>query len=443
MSTNFVSTTFKRLISDGVLQIGDGYRAKLEELGGDGLIFLRSGNVSDDAITFDGVERFHTSLAQKVAQKVSRPSDTIITTKGNSTGRTSYVTDDMPSFVYSPHLSFWRSKQPYQLHPGFLRYWARGEEFQEQLREMMGSTDMAPYLSLTDQEMLRISVPGIDQQSVIARILGALDDKIELNRRMNRTLKALAQKLFKSWFVDFEPVVAKSQGRRPFGLSDELAALFPSKFEDSDMGPVPRGWRMAPLGDTLALERDLVEPQQASSEEFDHYSIPAFDRGQIPTREIGGAIKSGKYRVPDDALLLSKLNPDTPRVWWPTTDPAWRAIASTEFLVCRAKPNFNRTWLYWQLRDSDFLDEFTTRVTGTSNSHQRVRPDDLLRLLRVDAGEVLRNEFAKLVTAPTKRMMLNTQQSQKLAAMRDLLLPKLLSGELRVPAAEKTIQAIG
>lgn len=153
-------------------------------------------------------------------------------------------------------------------------------------------------------------------------------------------------------------------------------------------------------------------------------------------------IQSGKYLVPNDAILLSKLNPDTPRVWWPTPDAQRRAIASTEFLICRAKPGIRRTWLYWQLRDADFLDEFATRVTGTSNSHQRVRPDDLLRLVRVDPGQALRDQFAGLVEASTKRMVANLAQSQQLAALRDLLLPKLLSGEIRVPVAERAVEAV-
>ncbi|ODU41197.1 MAG: hypothetical protein ABS96_32745 [Lysobacteraceae bacterium SCN 69-123] len=310
----------------------------------------------------------------------------------------------------------------------------------QELQDIAGGSAQ-PILNKTDFGLLTLELPPPPIQRAIVRVLAVLDDKIEINRRMNRTLETLAQKLFKSWFVDFDPVVAKSEGRKPFGLSDELAALFPSEFEDTELGLVPLGWRPAPLGDAIQLVRDLVDPQAAGLEEFDHYSIPAFDSGQRPVREMGSAIKSGKYLVPDDAILLSKLNPETPRVWWPTPDAHRRAIASTEFLVCRARTGVSRTWLYWQLRDADFLDEFATRVTGTSNSHQRVRPDDLLRLVRLDPGQALRHRFAELVEASTKRMVVNLAQSQKLAALRDLLLPRLLSGELRVPVAESAMTA--
>lgn len=290
-------------------------------------------------------------------------------------------------------------------------------------------------------ESFALPLPPIEEQRAIARILGTLDVKIELNRRMNRTLEALAQKLFKSWFVDFDPVIARSQKRRCAGLSDELAGLFPDAFEDSELGPIPKGWTVKPLRSYLEIERTLIEPQRHPTEEFDHYSIPAFDADKRPEREVGAAIKSGKYLVSDDVVLLSKLNPETPRVWWPTPDPIRRSIASTEFLVCHRRTGVSRTWLYWQLRDSDFMDEFASRVTGTSNSHQRVKPDDLLNLRRVMPDAKLREALAPKLDALTQRMDANLRHSGKLTTLRNLLLPKLLSGEIRVPVAEKAVEA--
>ncbi|QPD04234.1 MAG: hypothetical protein Nkreftii_002008 [Candidatus Nitrospira kreftii] len=199
-------TTFANLIEEGALEIGDGYRAKNEELGGDGLIFLRAGHVTNSHVDFTGVERFHAALEARVRSKLSIPGDAVVTTKGNSTGRTTFVTSSMPPFVYSPHLSYWRSKDRNRIEGGFLRYWSKSSEFSEQLSGMKASTDMAPYLSLIDQKRLRISLPPIEEQRAIAHFLGALDEKIELNRKMNETLEAMARALFKSWFIDFDPV---------------------------------------------------------------------------------------------------------------------------------------------------------------------------------------------------------------------------------------------
>jgi type I restriction enzyme S subunit len=208
------TTTFQELIEEESLEIGDGYRAKNNELGGTGPIFLRAGHVTETHIDFAGVDRFHEKLRDRLGQKFAKTGDTIVTTKGNSTGRTSFVTERMPEFVYSPHLSYWRSRNPNVICAGFLRYWSKGAEFIGQLGGMSASTDMAPYLSLTDQRRLRITVPSISRQKRIADILGKLDDKIELNRRMNETLEAMARRLFKSWFIDFDPVHAKAALRR-------------------------------------------------------------------------------------------------------------------------------------------------------------------------------------------------------------------------------------
>jgi len=152
------------LIDEGILLVSDGYWAKLEELGGSGPIFLRAGHVSDSHIDFARADRFFPDLESKLRSKMSEPGDVVITTKGNSTGRVTYVSPDLPKFVYSPHLSFWRSLQPEKVVPGFLRYWSRSDEFRRQLRALACATDMAPYLSLVDQRRLRITLPTPEEQ---------------------------------------------------------------------------------------------------------------------------------------------------------------------------------------------------------------------------------------------------------------------------------------
>jgi len=127
-------------------------------------MFLRAGHVTDSHVDFTGIERFRSDRAEAVASKMAQPGDVVVTTKGNSTGRVTYVTPDMPQFVYSPHLSFWRSLSHETIEPGFLRYWSRGSEFRGQLEGFKASTDMAPYLSLADQRRLRITLPPVGEQ---------------------------------------------------------------------------------------------------------------------------------------------------------------------------------------------------------------------------------------------------------------------------------------
>jgi type I restriction enzyme, S subunit len=145
-----------------------------------------------------------------------------------------------------PNLSYWRSLDTTRIVPGFLRHQSRSRQFREQLAGLAGSTDMAPYLSLIDQRRMHITLPPLPEQRAIAHILGTLDDKIELNRRMNETLEGMARALYKSWFVDFDPVRAKAEGRAP-GLPTDIADLFPARFEDSELGEIPQGWEIRTL----------------------------------------------------------------------------------------------------------------------------------------------------------------------------------------------------
>jgi type I restriction enzyme, S subunit len=299
-------TTFASLIRDGLLAIGDGYRAKLEELGGDGLIFLRAGLVTEATIEFDNVERFRSELTPQLENKTSRAFDTVVTTKGNSTGRTSFVSGRMPKFVYSPHLSYWRSLDSARLNPRFLRYWSQGREFKHQLTAMMESTDMAPYLSLADQKRLRITLPPIDYQRSIADLLGAMDDKIELNRRVNATLEDTVRVLFRSWFVDFDPVVAKRDGRIPCGMDPETSALFPEHFRDSKLGPIPTGWAMRRL-------RDIADINARSrSSDFKFQELLYVDISSVSPRHIDRKVRIPTKAAPSRAQRIVR---DGDTVW--------------------------------------------------------------------------------------------------------------------------------
>jgi type I restriction enzyme S subunit len=197
MSPEWRTATFAELIDQSVLVIGDGYRAKNVELRGDGPLFLRSGRVSDGRIDFSGDERLDSNREGVLRPKMGKPGDTVVTTKGNSTGVVAFVPKDAPPFVYSPHLSFWRTLDATVVSPGYLRYWSRSPEFRIQLRGLSRSTDMAPYLSLVDQRRLKITLPTIDEQRRIAGALGVHDDKIEHNRRLTRSLFLHAELLYR------------------------------------------------------------------------------------------------------------------------------------------------------------------------------------------------------------------------------------------------------
>jgi type I restriction enzyme, S subunit len=274
-----------------------------------------------------------------------------------------------------------------------------------------------------------------------------------LNRRMSETLEAMARALFKSWFVDFlpvhanmearnrkartqtgDPVRTKAEGRAP-GLPKPLADLFPNSFEDSELGEIPKGWLAAPFREAASLQRDTVNPLDTPDAEFFHFSIPAFDEGGTPKRELGASIKSLKFLVPDDGILFSKLNPSIERVWFVDYSTKATAVCSTEFLVFRARPPFTRSFVYSLARSTNFRRAIQSSVTGTSNSHQRTQPDSVLSILSPLPSRHIIDAFEKIVAPLLRDIQIKNRESRTLAALRDTLLPKLITGELRVRTA--------
>ncbi|WP_411872327.1 restriction endonuclease subunit S [Vulcanococcus limneticus] len=243
------------LIALGKLCIGDGYRAKNSELGSAGIPFARAGDING-GFHFKSGDHLPEGDAWKAGNKLSQVGDVVFTSKG-TVGRFGYVADSIQKFVYSPRLCFWRSLDRNAIDPGFLFYWVQSKEFYQQYKSVSQKTDMAEYVSLSDQRSMEITLPFPGQQKAIAHILGTLDDKIELNRKTNETLEAMAKALFKSWFVDFDPVRAKAEGR-PTGLPAEISDLFPDSFEDSELGEIPSGWKCSPLTDrAIYLSRGI------------------------------------------------------------------------------------------------------------------------------------------------------------------------------------------
>lgn len=421
--------TFQQLLDEGLLEIGDGYRAQNNELGGTGAIFLRAGHVTDSHIDFAGVEHFHEHLADKVRSKMSKVGDTIITTKGNSTGRTSFVTDRLPPFVYSPHLSYWRSRDPEKLCGGFLRYWSQGQEFIEQLSGMKASTDMAPYLSLTDQRRLSITLPPLAEQKAIAAVLRALDDKIELNRRMNATLEAMARALFQSWFIDFDPVRAKLDGRSPAAIDPATAALFPEHLEDSPLGHIPKGWAAKRLPDAIEVNPRRTLKGGTIAPYLDMKNLPT--QGHSADEVIAREFSSGtKFQNGD--TLLARITPclengktgyvdflEDGQVGW----------GSTEYIILSPKPPLPPQFGYLLARSDALRTHAIQNMTGTSG-RQRVPSECFNTFWLAVPPRAIAQRFDELTAPLMAKIKANSTESRTLATLRDTLLPKLLSGEL-------------
>ena len=326
-----------------------------------------------------------------------------------------------------------RPKPGSPIVPEYAGYYFRGPAFR---RAVTAMSTLSTRASLNNEmlERLTIEFPEPEVQRAIGFMLKRLDDKIELNRRMNRTLEKMAAALFKSWFIDFDPVRAKAEGQDT-GMPKEIANLFPDTFEDSELGEIPKGWSVGPLSEIATLQTKTVQPGKRPETLWEHYSIPAFDEGRQPKWERGGTIKSGKYAVPHNSVLASKLNPRFPRIWLPEITDSDVAICSTEFMPFVPVQENWRPFLYELIKSPTVQEEIRSRVSGSTGSRQRVKPKDIAIVPVVIPKSEIINAFCDIVGGMHKKLLGNRRNSLSLAQTRDRLLPRLLSGELEVPKA--------
>ena len=308
----------------------------------------------------------------------------------------------------------------------------------------MDSGSAIPSTSREDFYTLPVSVPPPPEQRAIVHILGTLDDKIELNRRMNETLEAMARALFKSWFVDFDPVRAKMEGRDP-GLPRPLADLFPDRFVDSELSEIPEGWEVSRIGDEVDAvgggTPNTKEPiywsggihNWATPKDLSRLSSPVLlETGRKITDAGIKRISSGL--LPAGTVLLSSRAPI-----------GYLAIAEMPIavnqgfiaMVCKKRlPSI--FVLHWCYENLDHIKGISGGSTFAEISKRVFRPIPVT----VPSQEIL--AAYEYVARPLHdRVVANTKENTSLAQTRDLLLPKLISGDIRLREAEKAVEAVG
>ena len=396
--------------------------------------YLDTGNITGNRISqiqhlVTGKDKIPSRARRKV-----RPGDIVYSTVRPNQRHFGILKQVPENFLASTGFSVIRGKDGFA-HTNFIYWFLTQDQIVEKLHTIAEhSTSAYPSIKPSDIERLEIPLPPLREQRAIARILGTLDDKIELNRRMNETLEAVARALFRSWFVDFDPVRAKMAGRDP-ALPPAIAALFPNRMVNSELGQIPEGWEIGCLGDVVEQVRDNENPLASPDVLFYHFSIPAFDKDHWPTTERGENIKSQKSRVFPGAILLSKLNPEIDRVWLVDIQAGDRAVCSTEFLVFRPRPPYGKALSYCLVRSPAFRQKLGSLVTGTSKSHQRAPADAILELPIILFPKPIVNAFEAAATAYLHKAQSSRRESRTLATLRDSLLPKLISGELQAQSA--------
>lgn len=322
----------------------------------------------------------------------------------------------------------------------FVYYLARCSEFRNYaIARMEGSSGRQRVPAPTLKNYV-FPVPSIEEQRAIAHILGSLDDKIELNRRMNKTLEAMASAIFKSWFVDFDPVRAKAVGRNT-GLPGEIAELFPDSFEESELGEIPRGWEVVSLSEVLNIVGGGTPKTKVK--EYWGGDIPWFSVVDAPTETDVFVIDTEKHIT---EIGVEKSSTKVLRKG--TTVISARGTVGKCALVGRPMAmNQSCYGIYGKNGESDYFIYFTIRKqvadlqrSGHGSVFNTITRDTFKTIRIVRPPTNLTISYAIIVDPLLELILANLHKSATLASLRDTLLPKLISGELRVPDVEKFVE---
>jgi type I restriction enzyme, S subunit len=306
------------------------------------------------------------------------------------------------------------------IEPKYLGYWLGTETVENWLLSNAVGTTM-PNLNTSILKVLPVPLPPLPEQHAIAHILGSLDDKIELNRRMNATLEATARALFKSWFVDFDPVRAKAEGRDPDGMDAATSTLFPASFDESELGLIPSGWKQGTLGDVLVNFDSKRIPLSSQERETRKGCYPYYGATSI-VDYIDDYLFDGIYLLlaEDGASVQTKEGKPTLQYVW---GQFW---VNNHAHVLRGNGSISTEQLYILLKDVNIVPFVTGAV------QPKINQANLYRIPIVVSDERCNAAFFDLVKPMFERLRLNTDENLLLAATRDALLPRLMSGELRV-----------
>jgi type I restriction enzyme S subunit len=315
-------------------------------------------------------------------------------------------------------------------NPRFVFYFLKNFDF-----SAYNSGSAQPSLNRNNLYGISVRVPSPSIQKNIADFLTDIDDRITLLRETNTTLEAITQALFKSWFVDFDPVRAKQQGREPEGMDAETAELFPDSFEESELGLVPMGWRVAALADAFEINPTRTLKKGSIATYLDMAKLAT--SGHCVETPIQREMSSGaKFRNGD--TLLARITPclengKSAYVDFLADDQiGW---GSTEFLVLRPKAPLPEYFGYLLCRHSAFREYAIQSMSGTSG-RQRIQNDVLGRFLLALPNDGVASAFTEVVESIQKSIAGNHETAQTLATLRDTLLPRLISGQLRLPEIE-------
>lgn len=368
-----------------------------------GIPVLNGSNLTDIALNDDSFRYVTEEKANSLGKANAYRGDVVVTHRG-TLGQISFIPENSLYDRYVISQSQFRFRCNNKVLPEYLVYYYHTRQGQYELLSNASQVGVpALARATTTFQRLEIDIPEIDYQRKVVRLLEDIREKMEINKKINKNLEQQAQELFKACFVTFEA----------FG------------------GKMPSFWNVAKLGDIAAIKTNSFSPTKNPTVMLEHYSIPAFDEQKYPVFELASNVKSNKYILTNNSVMISKLNPDTKRVWRPICISAF-AVSSTEFIIFEANDPTYKDFVFSVIDSAAFSNWMCAHTTGSTNSRQRTTPSATLEFQIALPDEKTITDFCAIVTPMYDAIAANVCENQRLAQLRDSILPKLMSGELDV-----------
>jgi type I restriction enzyme, S subunit len=437
---DWITATVSQLQREGVLLVEDGnhgeYRPRTDEFTDHGVAFIRAADIDQGGIAFASASRINEQARRRITKGIGQPGDILLSHKG-TVGKLAIAPEDSPLFVCSPQTTFWRTLDGTRLNRNYLYVFMRSTMFRAQLAARAAETDMAPYVSLTSQRGLTVSLPPIAVQKAIANTIVPFDHKIELNRRMNNTLEAMARAIFKDWFVDFGPSRAKLERSVPY-LTPEIWKLFPDSLDDERK---PEGWAYRRAGDLFDIAIGRTPPRQ----ERHHFVDSGKGLPWLSIKTMGG-IQTFVFSSEEDLTPEAVHQFRVPLIRAGTVVVSFKlTVGRVAIVACdiysneaiaqlRPKPQtrIGSEYAYCYMKSFDYSSLGSTSSIATAVNSESIRG---IRFL--EPNPRCSEAFSACVRPLFDRIKINGYESRTLASVRDLLLLKLMSGEIRIKDAEK------
>ena len=408
-------------LKDYCLSITDGEHGSVPDVIDSEYYFLNNNNITDDGIVINPTDRkISKTDFDRIHRRTQLNTGDVVIASCGTIGKTQVIKDTDIKYEFSRSVGIIKCDTS-KLLPEFLHFYFKNPETQKRImRASEGAVQKHFYIGA--MEDFGVNIPNLNEQQRMVLCLSAIDSKISNNTAICSDLESMAKLLYDYWFVQFD---FPDENGRPYKSSGGKMV-----WNEELKREIPEGWEVKHLSDIAGLQQNAIFPTEGV--EYNHYSIPAFDESKMPSLEDGGDIASNKYVVPNESILVSKLNPQFKRIWL-VLDPSNNAICSTEFLPVKAM-DVGIYYLYSLLNTDAFSVHLKQKASSSTGSRKRIDPENVMSF-----PFAYNKRVAQLFNEKTASLIQQTNQipieNQQLASLRDFLLPMLMNGQVKVGKA--------